>query len=88
MILCLANTISGLDFNLLGTLAASIDRSGVCLISDINTNDYSFHIKMDIVRRGNLAESFVFIIGYYYKILVINHAEIPIKVSTKFRERR
>ena len=46
MILCLDNAISGLDFNPLGTMTASIDFSGVCLISDINTNDYSFHLQM------------------------------------------
>ena len=47
MILCLDNAISGLDFNPLGTMTASIDHVGVCLISDINTNDYIFHLQMD-----------------------------------------
>ena len=46
IILCLDNAISGLDFNPLGTLIASIDHSGVCLISDINTDDYSSHFEM------------------------------------------
>ena len=46
MILCLDNAISGLDFDPSGTMTASIDHTNVCLISDINTNDYSFHLKM------------------------------------------
>ena len=46
MILYLDNAISGLDFNPLGTMIASIDHGSVCLISDINTNHYSFHLKM------------------------------------------
>ena len=40
------NEITGFDFNPLGILAASIDQYGVCLISDIETNDYKFHIKI------------------------------------------
>ena len=46
MILCLDNAISGLDFNSLGTMTASIDHTGVCLISDTNTNDYGFHLQI------------------------------------------
>ena len=46
IILCSENAISGLDFNLLGTLTASIDHYGVCLISEIDTNDYSCHLQI------------------------------------------
>ena len=46
------NVISGFDLNPLGTLMASIDDYGVCLISDINTNDYIFHRKMSIVESN------------------------------------
>ena len=53
IIFCLGNAISGLDFNLAGTLIASIDHSSVCLISDINTNDYNSHFKME-GRENNL----------------------------------
>ena len=58
MILCLDNAISGLDFNPLGTLAVSINAYGVCLISDINTNDYSFHLQMDSEHCNFVSPSF------------------------------
>ena len=35
----------GLDFNPRGTAVASIDGYGICLISDLNTNGYSYHIN-------------------------------------------
>ena len=35
------NVVCGLDFSPLGTSMASIDRYGVCLISDVITNDYT-----------------------------------------------
>ena len=65
MILCLDNAISGLDFNPLGTLTASIDKYGVCLISDINTNDYSFHLQMGS-SFGNLIN---YLFSLYYRNL-------------------
>ena len=60
MILSLDNLISGLDFNLLGTVAASIDEYGVCLVSDIDTNDYSFHLKTE-TRSSSLSNHLLFI---------------------------
>ena len=51
MTLCLDNAICGLDFNPLGTLTASFDEYGVCSISDINTNDYSFHMQVEFKIR-------------------------------------
>ena len=47
MISYIENAICGLDFNALGTLTASIDEYGVCLISDINTNNSIYYLKMD-----------------------------------------
>ena len=65
MILCLVNAISGLDFNPLGTMAASIDFTGVCLISDINTNDYSFHLQI-----GSLLSNLInYLSSLYYRNL-------------------
>ena len=64
IILCLDNVISGLDFNPSGTLIATIDRSGVCLISDVNTDDYSSHFKMG-GREGNLLNFILLIIATY-----------------------
>ena len=54
MIVYLENAICGLDFNPSGTLAASIDENGVCLISDVNTNDHSSDLKIDS-NLGNLS---------------------------------
>ena len=72
MISYLDNTITGLDFNSLGTLVAAIDKWGVCLISDVNTNDYSFHLQMGS-GFSNLSKHLewffflsLFIIGIYF----------------------
>ena len=46
IIMCLDVAICGLDFNPLGTLVASTTNIHVCLISDINTNAYKFHLQM------------------------------------------
>ena len=46
MHLHLDNCISGIDFNPSGELVATIDCSGVCLIPDMNTSNYRFHINM------------------------------------------
>ena len=37
--------ITALDFNPTGEYVATIDKKGVCLISDVDKNDYSFHLK-------------------------------------------
>ena len=65
IILCLENAICGLDFNPLGTLTASFDHSGVCLISDVDTNDYSFHLKMGSIF-GNLLN---YLFSFYFRKL-------------------
>lgn len=48
----LANYICGLDFNPTGESVATIDATGVCLISDINTDSYSFHQQIG-TKAGN-----------------------------------
>ena len=48
---CLENVITGLDFHPSGEIVATIDRYGICLISDINTNTYQFHLDMN--KEGN-----------------------------------
>ena len=71
MISCQDNAISGLDFNSLGTFVASIDQYGVCLISDINTNDYSFHLQMSS-GLCNLPKHFFFLslfLSFYHRNL-------------------
>ena len=42
-----ANFIADLDFDPRGELVATLDRYGVCLISDIDTNNYKFHLAAD-----------------------------------------
>lgn len=48
----LGTWVSGLDFNPEGTLVATIDRYGTCLISDLNTDNYKFHKKIGN-KKGN-----------------------------------
>ena len=57
LLTCLGNVISGLDFSPLGTSMAAIDNSGVCLISDVVTNDYRYHIEystMEVYRNPSV----------------------------------
>ena len=42
------DVITSLDFSPSGELAATIDYNGVCLISDINTDNYIFHLKLEV----------------------------------------
>ena len=44
------NFIAGFEFDPTGEVMATIDRYGVCLISDVNTNicNYDLHLNMDI----------------------------------------
>lgn len=42
----LDNAIAGLDFNPNGELVATIDSYGVCMISDVNTDNCNFHLVM------------------------------------------
>ena len=52
---CAVNHISDFDFNPAGETVATIDSDGICLISDINTDDYAFHIDLgNVYRRGSL----------------------------------
>ena len=46
----LGNVITGLDFSPNGELAATIDNYGVCLISDVNTDSYRFHLAMEMKK--------------------------------------
>ena len=41
----LEEIITGLDFNATGEYVATIGVDGVCLISDVNKNDYSFDME-------------------------------------------
>lgn len=47
------NFISGLDFDSSGEVIATIDRHGVCLLSDVNTSSYKFHLNMQMSNIGN-----------------------------------
>ncbi len=52
IIIHLEHFVAGFDFNPAGDSIATIDASGVCLISDVNTNNYGFHLK--VAGYGNL----------------------------------
>ena len=54
--LYLDNNIAGLDFNPNGVIAATIDIYGVCLISDVNTDSYRFHLNMEM--KNNVGKSY------------------------------
>ena len=38
--------MTGFDFDPMGNLMAAIDLEGICLISQVNTDSYSFHLKI------------------------------------------
>ena len=61
-----ANTISGFDFNPNGEIAGTIDKYGICLISDINTNNYRFHINFDVIHNGGKKHSLKFMIKFRF----------------------
>ncbi len=46
MTLQLENYITSFDFNPAGESIATIDAYGDCLISDVNTNNYVFHLQV------------------------------------------
>lgn len=47
--------VTGLDFNLMGEVVATIDYYGACVISDINTNNYRSHMNMEMKKdRGGI----------------------------------
>ena len=48
----LEKVITGLDFNPTGEYVVIIDWKGVCLISDVSTNNYTFH--KEVRSEGNL----------------------------------
>ncbi len=43
----LDNFITAFDFNPAGESIATINAYGVCLISDVNTNNYAFHLQFE-----------------------------------------
>lgn len=48
------NHITTLDFDPNGEVIATIDSFGVCLLSDITTNEYKFHLKVHMNKKqGN-----------------------------------
>lgn len=47
------NWVAGFDFNPAGETISTIDKYGVCLISDVNTDHYSFHLNLGNIS-GNL----------------------------------
>ena len=50
--------ISGLDFNPLGNLIASFSEDGICLISDVDTDDYRYHLKIGS-EHGKLSAYYI-----------------------------
>ncbi len=46
MTLHLDYVFTGFDFDPAGEFIATIDSYGMCLISDVDTNDYEFHLQL------------------------------------------
>ena len=48
--------ITGFEFDPTGEHVVTLDFDGVCLISDVNTDNYSFHLQMEMMKSnyGNL----------------------------------
>lgn len=42
----IANFLSSFDFNPSGEVVATLDRFGVCLVSDVNTNEDAFSLEL------------------------------------------
>ena len=49
----LENFITGLSFDPFGENAATIDRYGVCLISNVDTSNHGFHLQIGDGMSGN-----------------------------------
>ena len=52
MDLHLENYMTSLDFNPTGETVATIDLCGVCLLSDVATDSYRFHLNMEMHISG------------------------------------
>ena len=66
------NWIAGLDFNPNGEIAATIDRYGVCLISDVNTDSYRFHLNMEMKNERGMQ---------YFELFLIFNVFFPSTVT-------
>ena len=44
------NVIASIDFNPNGETVATMDYYGTCLLSDVNTDNYSFHLNMEMTN--------------------------------------
>ena len=51
--LYLDNHITSLDFSPNGETVATTDKYGVCLISDLSTNSYRFHLNMKMKKNDS-----------------------------------
>ena len=80
--LYLGNYITGLDFNPNGEIVATIDSSGVCLISDVNTDSYRFHLYLNMDKNGKPSNfQFPFFLLYnemylHFTFIIIYHGNL------------
>lgn len=66
----LDNLITGYDFGPNGDAMAVIDRYGVCLVSDVNTNSYNLRFDLPMITHsGSAADSS----KYFYIFLIYFH---------------
>ena len=55
------NHITSFEFNPTGELISTIDSCGICLISDVNTNNDSFHVNLEVNRMSGIS-NFLYIL--------------------------
>lgn len=47
----LGNLIGGMDFNPMGEIAATLNTSGVCIISDVNTDKFIYCLEFNALGK-------------------------------------
>lgn len=63
------NMITGFDFHPGGELMATEDMDNTYLISDVNTNDYRFHVNSG-TNRGTMLENYDFEHSNFFNVFL------------------
>ena len=65
------NHITSFDFNPSGELVVTIDFDGKCLLADVNTDSYIYHLDMDggLNRKIDLETSSISLIVFFFLLI-------------------
>ena len=73
------NSISSLDFNRSGEFVATIDCFGKCLVADVNTDSYYYHLdleggngKLDLKSCSHFSSITIWIFSFLINFLIFN----------------